>query len=611
VGPESAGAHQVELEQVLRSVVGAAHPITPVTTIPGSHQGRGPSVALTLSPPSGAPGTRITVTGSVSSPIPRRFASNPYADFCWDGCLDGLQYEAVRLRWTSATSFRASLVIPGGPWIEAQPNRVLRLVSGLYPIGIRCLEEASGCALVGAEGSTAFTLNAPNPPGPSWCPSTTMCGHLSVNPGTVLPGDVIRVTGDAPLVSVIGSDQPFTFQLNVESGHRGGAQVHFGPLKYGAVDVDFGHGGFEVGSPPTWASLPATTPLTAIPAGLPAISMDPSDSSLVAWCDGGGVTVSDGNAQNTVPTGAAAPVLDALGFGPLESAPVCSSAIPVGPAAAPTVVAAFEVGPGGVEPPIVNIALFTTDHGGTWRPVPAPAGDQPAGFGGFRTDGGTVNAIFVSRPNGITMPVPQVEGTVNGVDWQEAQLTCPLAGPCVTLGGYTPGNCAMVNPEQALLRGETGVHGWVPVGWPSDVGTCGQSELVATSATTELLVDSTSPYELTRSTDGGTTWSDISLPAAPGFQPGSGYAGEPGGIIVLPEGSLLLTGERTNTDAWELLAPGATAWCPVTGVSTPVQESADQAALEVLGSQLWWLPNSTYESPTTVPIHLDVSTLTC
>jgi hypothetical protein len=323
------------------------------------------------------------------------------------------------------------------------------------------------------------------------------------------------------------------------------------------------------------------------------------------------VTVSDGNAQNTVPTVAAAPVLDALGFGPLESAPACSSAIPVGPAAAPTVVAVFRVGPGGVEPPFADIALFTTDDGGTWRPVPAPAGDQPADFGGFRVDGVTVNALFLSRPNGIAVPVPQVEATVNGSAWQEAQLTCPLAGPCVTLGGYAPGNCAMVNPEQALLRGESGSASWVAVGWPSDVGTCGPAELVATSATTELLVDSTSPYTLTRSTDGGTTWSAVSLPAGPGFQPGSGYAGEPGGITVLPGGGLLLTGERTNTDAWELLAPGATAWCPVTRVSAPVQESADQAELEVLDSKLWWLPNSIYESPTTMPIRLDLSSLTC
>lgn len=610
VGPLSAGAHHVELDQVLLSHVEDTRSLSTETTVLGTKEGNGPPVALRLSPASGAPGTRVTVTGSLHAPIPRQDRSDGYVDFCWDGCLDGLQYQEVRVRWTNPTSFRASLVIPGGPWIEADPNRVVRLVSGRYPIGIRCVESTSGCALHRSEGSAAFTLTTPTS-GPAWCPSVAMCGHLSVIPGLALPGDVIEVTGDAPLVSVTGSDQPFTFQMNVERGYRGGAQVRFSPLKYGAVDVDFGHGGFEVGSPPTWASLPATIPLTAIPAGLPAISMDPSDPSLFAWCDGGGVTVSDASAQNTVPTGAAAPVLDALGFGPLESAPACSSAIPVGRAAAPTVVAAFPVGPGGNGPPIADIALFTTDDGGTWRPVPTPGGDQPEGFGGFRVDGDTVNALFSSRPSGIAVRVPQVEATVNGSDWQEAELTCPVVGPCVTLGGYTPGNCVMVNPEQALLRQAVGSTRWVAVGWPSDVGTCALAELVATSATSELLVDSTSPYKLTRSTDGGTTWSDVSLPPAPGFQPGNGFAGEPGGITVLPEGSLLLTGERTNTDAWELLAPGATSWCPVTGLSAPVQQSADQAELEVLGSQLWWLPNSIYDSPTTVPIHLDASSLTC
>jgi len=168
----------------------------------------------------------------------------------------------------------------------------------------------------------------------------------------------------------------------------------------------------------------------------------------------------------------------------------------------------------------------------------------------------------------------------------------------------------MTEGAQILLRSADDGQRWLQAGWPGQAGECAPSELVATSPTTEFLVDSASPYTLTRSTDAGATWADIALPSLPGAQPGVGIEPGPGGITVLPSGALLAVGQRDNTDAWELLAPGATAWCPVRTVPTSVQQTADDAEPEVIGMQLWWLPAPTNQS-TPASEHLAVSVLSC
>jgi hypothetical protein len=129
---------------------------------------------------------------------------------------------------------------------------------------------------------------------------------------------VVRVTGDAPLESVIGSDEPFTFQLQVLQGRPRGPEVKLNePTKgVGAVDLSLGHGVVDVAAPPAWKSLPRIVPLAEIDAGLPSISEDPATPSTVAWCGSGSVIVSGIGGQIQVPTASAARVLVAMGLAP-------------------------------------------------------------------------------------------------------------------------------------------------------------------------------------------------------------------------------------------------------------------------------------------------------
>jgi photosystem II stability/assembly factor-like uncharacterized protein len=632
VGVLDAGPHYVVLDQVVfggdkgTGVTGTA------TTAPSPGAGgvaREPAVALSLSPVSGAPGSRITVTGRVTSPIPGTSAdlgSGAHANLCWDGCLDGLQYQGVQLQWTSPTTFRATLVVPAAPWIERETDSVHYLASGTYPIGIQCIESLSGCAFGGSEGSTDFMLQVAKSAVTPWCRTDSSCAHLAVTPRRALPGEGVRVTGYAPLESVIGSDEPFTYQLQVLQGRPRGPEVKFTELAkgVGAVDLSLGHGALGVAAPPEWKSLPRIAPLAEIDAGLPSISADPADPSTVAWCGSGSVIVSGAGGQIQVPTASAALTLDDMGLAPLgtggdpgTSQPTCVTALPLGAESddhlgesPPVVVAAFVVAPDGEAPPTADVALLTTNDGQTWTPLPAPPGTDPTAFGGFRVQGQDIEALFSAATTGAGSPQPLVETSSDGGHtWQTASLSCPTEGPCVTLGAYAPGNCAMNGTSQSVLRSTNRGQSWTQIGWPATVNSCAPAELVATSPHTEFLVASASPYTLTRSIDSGTTWSDIGLPALPGEDVGAGLGLGPGGIILLPGGALLSTGEQGSSAKWELLRPGATLWCSVRGVSSAEQNSALYAQVELIGAQIWWLSVPGESAP--VAHHLAGADLSC
>ncbi|NNN18453.1 MAG: hypothetical protein HKL84_01225, partial [Acidimicrobiaceae bacterium] len=68
----------------------------------------GPAVQLRLSPPSGVPGTVLTVTGELKAPLQKKIG---LAQLCWDGCKAGLHYQGVSLNWVNPTQFTASIVV--------------------------------------------------------------------------------------------------------------------------------------------------------------------------------------------------------------------------------------------------------------------------------------------------------------------------------------------------------------------------------------------------------------------------------------------------------------------------------------------------------------------
>ena len=246
-----------------------------------------PRVRLTVSPSSGRPGTTVTVTGRVAATVKHADAD---PTFCWDGCADGVHYDGVTLHWSGARTFTAKLVVPAAPWIEGAPARVARLVSASYPISIECLViQDSGCP--GAEGTAHFGLHVPA--SPAWCPTAASCARLTLTPATAKQGAFLRVTGHAPLVSVIGSDQPFVFELQVLTGVRKGPEVQF-TRDEGGVSVTFGRAVLRVRPAPSFASLRSTAPIAGseTTAGLSRIAADPSDPSTVAWCGNGSISLS-------------------------------------------------------------------------------------------------------------------------------------------------------------------------------------------------------------------------------------------------------------------------------------------------------------------------------
>lgn len=618
---EVAGDYHVTLEQVL-ATKGTLEQVkgrgagSPATAVPAR-----PVVHLALSPAAGAPGTAVTVTGTLSAPLPH---PPGHANFCWDGCRDGLSYAGVALRWTSSASFQARIVLPAAPWIEAAPDRVLEPRPGTYPVGVACLPQVKGCGLGGAQGTALFHLSGPAS-GPRWCASVPTCAELTVSPRTAAPGDVVRVAGFAPLVSIIGSDTPFDFQFEVRRGRGAGAQVQITrDAATGVVLARFGHAALAVAAPPSFASLPATAPLAETTDSLPAVAADPTDPAVLAWCTPHGVEVAGPGGERSVPTTAATAAVVRLGFAALTP-PACVAAVGLGhPAGAsaggtagapPVLAAAFEVAPPDQNPMVALVALVTTDGGASWQPVGVPPGARPDGFGGFRESRRRLEALFArSAASGAfsyqAAPVVEVASSA-GTRWRPGRFACPASGPCVTFGAFVPGNCAMNGSTQTILYSTDAGLRWSLASWPASVQACLPATLVALSGNRELLVDAGSLYTVRESTDGGATWRVLGLPAIPGvggrgaFSPGSGV------LVVLPDGSLLAgtAGGDPTATSWELLRPHARRWCPATAAFPATREALfGNAGPVVIGPDLWW--RSAGPAGTAV-YHVPVASIRC
>ncbi len=582
----------------------------------------GPPVNLSLSPSSGKPGTKVVVTGILSSPLSREIT---HGNLCWDSCRRGLQYSGVNLKWMNPTTFETTMVVPGAPWISADPVKISPLISGDYPISIQCLGVLKGCGLGGSEGSASFHLSVPKGSTP-WCRTLPNCAFLSTSPGVAFPGDVIKVTGYAPLLSVIGSDHPFVFQLNVNPGAPKGREVKIetkanakGSIKGSITDLYFGHAQLKVQPPPTFASLGKLNPTALVPGGLSQISSDPTNPGQVDWCSQGTINLVGPGGTKTISTAPVGALLKQLGFG-LTGTPGspanCMAVASNGAGVTPNVVAAaFSVAPQKYAPPVAEVALLTKNGGATWQPVPVPKGASMDGFGGFRYQGGSLEVLFrrdYSAPMALsTYANPLVEATGDGgSSWGVQNLSCPKTGPCVTFGLFTDGNCAgAIGSNQALIYSTDNGQSWIQPSWPQIVRTCSQSQLAALPNGQELFVESESQYLLRLSSNGGKTWTDVSVPLLQGMQPGYGFGRGGANLLMLPEGSLLVTGQHGSSHNWELLQSRATKWCRVAGLPRGVQRSAIYGSVYVIGSKLWWLTASNNPAPSVN--QLNISDLHC
>jgi hypothetical protein len=514
------------------------------------------------------------------------------------------------VHWISARTFRARLVVPAAPWIEGDPVRVAPLVSGTYPIGVQCLVVGKGCTAERVEGVAEFRLQVRR--SLAWCRTSSSCARLRVTPGRAAPGAVVNVTGFAPLVSIIGSDQPFAFQFVVLNGRRHGPQVRLGTFEAGPSAV-LGRAALDVVAPASFSSLRDTAPIDEVSAGLSPISAHPAVPSTVAWCAAGAVDVQSDGMSTSIPTDTAVGALTRLGVQPAAGVALRCDAV----ALAAVVAAGFPAAParyGG--PPFYEIALTTTDHGQTWTSVPVPAGASGLSFGAFRYQAGGVEAVFATATaNRIAPAYPNLDpnrplaelSTGNGNGWQATPLGCPPAGPCVTLGPYLHANCAMNETTQPVLRSTDAGVRWSKATLPDQVEACAEAELVATSDHSDLLIDSMSQFPLQATNNGGATWHDIGLPPAPG-EHSDGLGEGPGGITPLPDGDLLLSGDQGYRGGWELLRHGGRAWCTVHAPTAHLQALPQFSAPSVIGNQLWWLTGA-YGAPTAD--HVALSALSC
>ena len=554
----------------------------------------GPLVRLKLSPAEGGPGSLVEVTGLLSAPPQKKPAS---VQLCWDGCKSGLDYEGVPIRWVSPTEFSASMIIPAAPWLMSGGNRVAPLASGNYKVSVACVATISGCGLAGSEGSSTFHLDVGSKI-TTWCPGTAGCARLTASPTAVLPGDVVKVTGYAPLQSIIGSNQPYQFELKIAPGVPLSEEVSYSRSPKGGTTVLMGHGVFTVGTPPSWASLGKVTPGTTLSDGGLSISQNPANPGLVVWCSQGQIEVIGPNGSQGISTEAAVRELASLGYGLMgASAPRCGSvALADGGSVGKIVLASFLVAPNSGAPPFVSVALQTFDGGATWKLIPTPVGVQASGFAGFRYHGSSVQALFApmtSKTSGVydATGTPLVETLKSGQSsWVAGRLGCALRGSCVTFGSYIPGNCAMNGSTQSIFYSNDQGATWLRPSWPVQVQACWPSELLSISLRQELLVSSGSQYFVRESVDGGASWKDICIPPIPGASPGSGFSGSSAELQMLTNGSLLVTGQRGSRYQWYLLPPGSHNWCSLKGLPAGIQRSARFVPVRQVGDALYWIP---------------------
>lgn len=603
------------------------------TWLGGAPVGR--AVTVTLSPSSGGPGTAVTVTGRLVAPIPARTAPM-IANVCFDGC-NGLVDQATPVDWTRGTGVPAGMVarftavahVPRAPFYVG--DRVQGLVSGSYPIGIACLGPAtSGCGLHPAEGSAPFHLTVAHPVP---CRPVGTCTRLHLSPASGPPGTAVAVHGLAPVALEIGNE-PFGYSLSVRAAPASpptdGGSLNLAPTP------------FRVTAPLPWSSLAATRPVRSEATG-PApgpISQDEADPALVARCAPGAVdlvSAATGALVRTIPTGGVTRVplpghlrlSNGPSVGAGRPAPVCVDVLVAGPDparvrgdAGGVVLAAFAATPPEGAPPFYDVALASTDGGRTWRALPIPAGAGPGTFSGFAVaPSHDLVARFARKASGA--PAELEEASTDGRHWRAATVGCPATGPCLRLGPYAPGNCAMNGTFQFLLTSQLAPGRLAPLAgqWPGPVDACGPGQLAATSASTALVVDSASPFLLLATTDRGRRFVDVGLPpldvpyaSAPLGEGGSFPPGN-GGLALLADGSLLettgtlpaLSGQKTKagTTSWHLLRPGARAWCTVGPLTVrgPGATAGEPISTPVaLEGRLWWQVEAPGSGASTGPL---------
>jgi hypothetical protein len=356
-----------------------------------------------------------------------------------------------------------------------------------------------------------------------------------------------------------------------------------------------------------WASLGNVAPLSIQP-NLARLAADAAHPGVLAVCVAGAVRISrDGGATwSEASTSGVPAALSATNYaipmleGQSGSVPACESAV-ADPVHGASVYAVYAVGKAQYGmPPVFHAAVYTADGGRTWKAVPPPSGFDAGGFGGLSvTPSGAIQAIFGRAVGaGQTQPPPfALTATSDGAKtWSDASLACPAGGvPCLRWGPAPSGtgSCAMHDYPQPIEVSGDGGKTWSAAYDPTQedlANGCDLNELVGLGAARALLVgrDANGAASVRVTGDGGHTWAPVALPSLP---PGTGPA--PDSVQMLPDGALLtvVSGQASQPPV-DLLAPGASAWCTVPGL-TIGGTYTDPGSLQPAGDRLIWLERAT------------------
>ncbi len=583
---------------------------------------------IVLSPDQGPPGTVVTVRGYLPSVAGNPKLQTLTGNIVLGSMSHGFTDQAVPVSWSQAHPgfFTMTSRIPLTAWLT--PTGSHPLSTGPVSLGIQCMgQPVQGCALKAPSIHAAFDITGPiaaAPPVP----------FLHFSPDQAKAGDTVRVTGWAPLTTVIG--QPFGYQLewsqnglNSSYGQLGGirqqlngdldgtfkvpasmppwgilapGQVHIGlsyiflaPQQSKLAPIHNGKGAGEILLAPTsfhyessakWSNFSFApseidSNANALSFGAPTPIAVSGQEILTQSAYQGPLwqSTNGGSTWRALSLHALAPLTSAAGFPSLwsngQTAPQATS-ITLDPSYPHSLFVAVSgvLKKYGEAPPIYNLPSYSSNDGATWHVVPAPSGMNLGDFGGFVRNQHGVFAYFAH--NGVTTTEQTSDG---GQSWKTLPLTQAAPNTSLTWGPVPNQNNGQMGgfvPQPVLYKnaGEK----WMST---ATVGLLqGPSNIALLSHGQALLISSSSPYPVELSTSGGARWQYVSIPTPPhATTQQSPYQT----LQILPNGSLLAMVIQNTGSGWFLLPPKATQWQAVPSSVLPTDVSVTAGH-----NGLWW-----------------------
>ncbi len=164
---------------------------------------------ITLSPASGPPGTTVTIRGTVPGMTAAGHTA-PVFTVCLNGCVSGFTDQGTTIRWTGADTFVSHFTIPRIPVLTASGPLVPR--DGVDQIGVTCVKPQIGGCLGVTQAHARFRVT--HAPRPTRCGNGQSCGDIRLSASRLYPGQIVRISGCAPLTQLIGQPFPYTILLS-------------------------------------------------------------------------------------------------------------------------------------------------------------------------------------------------------------------------------------------------------------------------------------------------------------------------------------------------------------------------------------------------------------